>query len=1598
MAALGSLVVQLAMDYAQYTAGLDKSEQETLARTKRMQEALDGVKSTASTFAVGIGAAIAGAFSVAAFKDMLVGVTATQTELKKLSDVSGVSVEKLSGMAAIAKLSSTQTDQLADSMNQLTQKMVETKKESDPAAEALKKIGINFKEFRDLTPDAQFLQVAKSLDQFEDGAGKSAAIMAIMGEEGAKLLPFMKDLADAGEIQAKVTKEQIEQSEIFQRTLKASQASTDALKTEFVNGMVPALNIASKAYNEVMNGTSGVREEARNLAADGSIKNWTIMAVKALSYVVDAGQYVWRTFQSIGSGLAGLAASATSVLSGDFTAAFEILKMSGQDMIDAFKGETWGEKYRAQIDALASSAADAAPAIAKPTLAVKDFVQAGDEGAKAADKMAQAYASLMSSIEGKIAALKKEQEAGRQLTDSEKELVKLETDLRTGKLKLNDTMVASAKARIAEWGSIERTNAALKLEREGLEDARQSRMKYIQEMESGANSLFEGNKALEEEIRLIGKTAAERTEILKLRNEEIIAIKEAHAAELMRSADATGTMPRELAILQSEIEMLRDRNGLLDTRQIVEDSAKAAEESRNAWKPLYDSVSQSLTDALMTGGKNAKQYLMGMLRSLFIQPFVMNIVGNVMGIFGMGTGSNGGKGGNAMGIVSNANSMYSAYGAGMQFIYGGTAGSSAAGMAYANGVQYFGGDGIGALYSANGGWAGVNAGGGASTAGASAAGMINMAAGVIGGVVAGKLISGGYGFIDKGGYTSVAGGTAIGAILGGPIGAIIGGAIGGVINRAFGRKLKESGIEGTFGGDTGFEGRRYEFYKGGWFRSNKTKYKDLDEETRGAFADQFTLLKDSVEQMGEGLGLGADLLADFTYKIKVNLKGLSEEEAAAKLEAEFDKMAESMAGVVLTTDEYSRAEETKGQTLARLYGSLVGVNHVFDVLGATLLDASLASADWASDLVDAAGGMDKLAQSAQTFYDLYYSDGEKRKFTADKVNETMSGKDLDLRVSDADAKAKYRALVEQAIADKDEVLLAWLLDFADDFAAGVDAFTAGVDEAAAQLEEQFAEIARVREQTLSTLGLSMDSLVSGFIGEINAGRGSTAGAWLADEIAVGFEQAVYTQAVNTILASIIDGMITPMISAALTGSSIADAVSAAAIDNMIANANAALEALNVLLNSVEFIEGLEKIKVTVTSVGNSVGSSIRPMGSYSSSARETGNAATEAAQKMDAANDTAQRIAQERESLETRLLQLLGNTVELRRRELDKLDPSNHALQQHIWLLEDAQQAQSDYDAALKEVAAAQKAIDDIRATGTSKYLDAVAKYEEAQQRIVDITRRAAQEVRAAGESLLDWVTGTKNASGATAVQQATMSGREYERLLSLAAGGDKEALAKLSGAADSYLQAAEEINGSFDFAKIRGEVLREVAELGAKLAATVIPGGDEPSEMDAALQALKLAEDAMLAARDVALAIGAPLQEQTQSLVDEYDKAVKELAQANTVLEVQAALLASINAGVWAISGDGTGSGSGGGSGVTVVQGGNAKPAMSEADSAIIGQLTIVNARLDAALTELREIRRAGAGVWLQSQLIARDTLDMSRNGVLVYNHAHEPVYTKGV
>lgn len=460
-------------------------------------------------------------------------------------------------------------------------------------------------------------------------------------------------------------------------------------------------------------------------------------------------------------------------------------------------------------------------------------------------------------------------------------------------------------------------------------------------------------------------------------------------------------------------------------------------------------------------------------------------------------------------------------------------------------------------------------------------------------------------------------------------------------------------------------------------------FKDMREDTAKK-ADTLGLNGEAIRAMK--VALGVDEIHPDTGGKGLQLTGLSQEEASAKIQQALAQANEELARSVLGSwqeqtsevtrmvwdnvqvagdgdteqwarvgrqvtetvteqifvmSEYVRTGETAVDALTRLSSSLVGVNQIFELFGSTLLEGSLSAGDWASKLVDAVGSMDALTQAASTYYDLYYSDDEKRSRATKVANEGMEERKLDLRVGDVDAKKKYRDLVDKAIADKDEKLLAWLLQFADDFANGVDAVTASLEEGSNKLQQ-------ARENTLSTLGLSMDSLVDGFINEINEGRGAQAGEWLADTIAVGFEQAIYGQAINTIMSSIIDGVITPVITAAMTGSAVSGLVSGAAIDSMMANARAAAAALKALLSDEAFKSMMDDTIALIRNIGNDVGGIVPKMSTYRPAVQQVTKAYDASTSAAEAAAKAAEKLRDEW----SKLIDTMSNEMKRLRGEL----------------------------------------------------------------------------------------------------------------------------------------------------------------------------------------------------------------------------------------------------------------------------------------------------------------------------------------------------------
>ena len=700
-------------------------------------------------------------------------------------------------------------------------------------------------------------------------------------------------------------------------------------------------------------------------------------------------------------------------------------------------------------------------------------------------------------------------------------------------------------------------------------DAAASREKYLTSLSSGLDKIQADIAAQIEATERMGLSKEAIAELDAAKLEMLATDLELQAIKAMDRNLDQQTYDALMAQAKAYRELGNAKRAGAARETAVEEAKKAADE----WQRTSEQINSSLTDALMRGfesgkdfAKNMRDTIVNMFKTMVLRPVISAVLSPIsgaltgmMGLAGTANAATGAAGVGGLGGILNAGSnIYSA-------LTNGISGS------ISSAFSTFAGSGVGqslglsnsAAIMGNNPSAFVPAGGQLTSLGSSVGAGLGMLGSGLAGYGISSMLSGGYS-AGKG-VNAIAGiASAIPGI--GPIA----GVIGGLINRAFGRKLKDSGIEGTLGGAAGFEGSAYDFYKGGWLRSDKTKYKDLDPTVSKGLSDAFKSIQAQVGTFATVLGLNADKVASFTTQLKFSTKGLDEAGTQAAIAEALAKGSNELAEQVLGTwtsvtkevteviqsghwdsglaiaevtrtvtestyaaSEYAKEGEKAIDTLTRLATNLSTVNGAFDVLGLTLYESSLAGADMASRLADAFGGLENLTSAVGVYYDNFYSEAEK----AANVTRDITAALADVGLEMPKTREDFRALVESQMALGD----------------------AGMDAVAALLK------------------------VSGAFASVTAESetAAAAAARLADEQRKSEEAAA--------------------------------------------------------------------------------------------------RAAEEAARR-------AEEIARERYGLETQLMQLLGDTAGLRKREIEALDASNRALQNHIYAIEDARAA---YE---KSITAAQSA------------------------------------------------------------------------------------------------------------------------------------------------------------------------------------------------------------------------------------------------------------------------------------------------------------------
>jgi hypothetical protein len=321
---LGTLVVELTANVAKFQSDLGRAEQIAQNTAKRIDDQFGVIKNTLASFGVGL----ASFASFDALTHKIESVISSAAGLQQLSERTGATVENLSALASVAKLSGTDTDQLAGGLQKLSRAMLDAQEGGTKTSAAFGALGISTKNLAAQRPDEVFVRIATELARYQDGAAKTALAQELLGKSGANLLPVMKDLVDVGSLQVKVTSEQAHMADEYEKNLIRLRASTDAIFKKIGLELVPVLNAFTKAILDSQNANNGLRSSVESLAKDGSIRSWAESSAIGLAYFIDVASVVPDVFNMVGKtigaaaaqfmGLVQVVQGAGQALSGDF--------------------------------------------------------------------------------------------------------------------------------------------------------------------------------------------------------------------------------------------------------------------------------------------------------------------------------------------------------------------------------------------------------------------------------------------------------------------------------------------------------------------------------------------------------------------------------------------------------------------------------------------------------------------------------------------------------------------------------------------------------------------------------------------------------------------------------------------------------------------------------------------------------------------------------------------------------------------------------------------------------------------------------------------------------------------------------------------------------------------------------------------------------------------------------------------------------------------------------------------------------------------------------------------------------------------------------
>lgn len=147
-----------------------------------------------------IGAAMASAFTVTKIVEFGRAIMDDADALMRMSDQTGIGVEAIQRLRAIADESGNSIEQLTGAISQMQNRLAEG---DTSAVGALNQLGLSLDALMKMAPDQQFMAIARAIAEVEDPMQRTKLAMDLFGKAGAQILPSL--IAEVDKIAASTT-------------------------------------------------------------------------------------------------------------------------------------------------------------------------------------------------------------------------------------------------------------------------------------------------------------------------------------------------------------------------------------------------------------------------------------------------------------------------------------------------------------------------------------------------------------------------------------------------------------------------------------------------------------------------------------------------------------------------------------------------------------------------------------------------------------------------------------------------------------------------------------------------------------------------------------------------------------------------------------------------------------------------------------------------------------------------------------------------------------------------------------------------------------------------------------------------------------------------------------------------------------------------------------------------------------------------------------------------------------------------------------------------------------------------------------------------